>query len=36
MLSNAVLFKTKSGVTLEVHNGVLHTKNAEEVKRALN
>ena len=36
MLSNAVLFKTKSGATLEVRNGILHTENAKEVKRALN
>lgn len=35
-LRNCVLFRSRSGATLEVRNGVLHSENAEEVKRALN
>lgn len=35
-LKSCVLFRSKSGATLEVRNGILHTENAEEVKRALN
>ena len=35
-LQSAVLFQAKSVATLEVRNGILHTENAEEVKRALN
>lgn len=33
---NIVLFRSRSGATLEVKNGVLHTENVEEVKKALN
>lgn len=36
ILNGDVLFRTKSGVTLEVRNGVLCSKNIEEVKKALN
>ena len=32
----AVLFRSRSGATLEVRNGVLHSENVEEVKKALN
>lgn len=35
-LSCAVLFRTRSGVALEVKNGVLYSKNINEVKKALN
>ena len=35
-LRNCVLFHSRSGATLEVRNGVLYTKNANEVKKALN
>jgi hypothetical protein len=32
---NCVLFRSRSGATLEVRNGILHSENVEEVKRAL-
>lgn len=35
-LRNCVLFRSRSGATLEVRNGVLHSENVDEVKKALN
>ena len=35
-LGNCVLFRSRNGATLEVRNGVLHSENVKEVKKALN
>lgn len=35
-LANCVLFRSRSGATLEVRNGVLHSENVDAVKKALN